>query len=439
MDSRKQAVLAKIDAMQGEIVETLAELVRIPSISPKYPGLVEEEHLDGETACNRALAKHYEAIGCEVDLWEAVPRRNNLAGVLKGSGGGRSLIFNGHIDTVPPGDHDEWMDSNPFSGKVQDGKLYGLGSCDMKGGIVAQWAAAKALVENGIQLKGDLILESVVGEESMDHEAGASATVARGYVADAAIVSEPSSYPHALTIAPASPGALYLVINVTGKATHPGIRAEFVRAGGKGDAIGVNAVEKGTQIVAALQRLEQIWGITKTHEFFRPGYFTIHPGVIIGGPPGPLVPYIVSTYCRVEVVVWYPPQEDVEDVKAEIEDYILTASRLDPWMAENSPTFEWRNHWPPYQTDSDHPIIQACVDGYEQAASNTDFRKEAIIHGFAAVCDATWLNKGGIPSIAYGPGDILIAHTRNEFVPIDELVMAAKTYAIVAMDWCGVQ
>ncbi len=437
MDELKQKVLDKIDSMQDDMTGTLAELVQIPSISPNYPGLNKEEVLGGETRCNEALSKHYAAIGCEVDLWEEQPQRANCVGVLKGSGGGRSLIFNGHIDTVPPGD-EEWMWNDPFSGKVQDGKLYGRGACDMKGGIVSQFIAAKALVECGVRLKGDLILESVVGEESMDHEAGTTATVRRGYKADAAIVSEPSSYPQSLTIAPSSPGAFYLVINVTGRATHPGIRAEFVRAGGKGDAIGVNAVEKGVQILQAIQRLEQIWGMTKQHPDYRPGYFTIYPGVIIGGPPGPLVPYIVSTYCRVECVVWYPPDEEGEAIKREIEDYVLKAAALDTWMAEHPPTFEWRNNWPPYQTDSDHPIIQTCIDAYEEAAAPTDFRKEAIIHGFAAVCDATFLNKGGVPSITFGPGDVLIAHTLNEFVPVKELMMAARTYALTAMDWCGV-
>jgi acetylornithine deacetylase len=438
MEEKEQLILSKVDAMRDEIVAVLSQLVRIPSVSPNYPELDKEKFLGGESRCNAALAEHFRGIGCEVDMWEVQPQRANLVGVLKGTGGGRSLIFNGHIDTVPPGPHEDWMWNDPYSGNAQDGNLYGLGSCDMKGGIVAQFAAAKALVETGISLKGDLILESVVGEESMDHEAGTTATVRRGYKADAAIVSEPSSYPYPLTIAPASPGLLYLVVNVSGRATHPGIRAEFVRAGGAGDKVGVNAVEKGALILSAIQRLEQIWGISKKHAFFRPGYFTIHPGVIIGGPPGPLVPYIVSTYCRIECIIWYPPHEAVEDVKAEIEDYLQTAAKLDPWLAKNPPAIEWRNHWPPFETDPDHPIIQTCVNAYEQASAGASgFRKEAYIHGFAAVCDATFLNREGIPTIVYGPGDILVAHTRNEFVPVDEVIMAAKTYALAALNWCG--
>jgi len=439
MEEHKKLVLDKLDDMRDEIFAVLSELVRIPSVTPNYPGLDREQYLGGETACNEALAEHYRDIGCEVDLWEEEPQRANLVGVLRGIGGGRSLIFNGHIDTVPTGPYEDWKWNDPYSGRVEDGRLYGRGSCDMKGGIVAQFAAAKALADSGIRLKGDLILESVVGEETMDHEVGTTAIVRRGYLADAAIVSEPSSYPMPLTVAPASPGLLYMVVTASGRATHPGIRAEFVRAGGAGDSVGVNAVEKGAQILSALQRLEVIWGMSKKHPFFRPGYFTIHPGVIVGGPPGPLVPYIVSTYCRIEYIIWYPPNEAVGDVKAEIEDYIQKAAALDPWLAKHPPEIEWRNHWPPFQTDQGHPIIQTCVDAYElAAASSAGFREKAAVHGFPAVCDATFLSDAGIPTIVYGPGDVIIAHTRNEFVPVDELVVAAKTYALAAMEWCGV-
>ncbi len=439
MENLKRQVLNTIDHLQDDALNLLSELVRIPSISVKYPGINQDEIRGGEGRCNEALARHLRAIGCEVDLWEEEPGRANCVGVLKGTGGGRSLIYNGHIDTVPPGDFADWKWNDPYSGKVEDGKLYGLGSCDMKGGIVAQVWAARALVQAGVRLKGDLILESVVGEETMDHQAGTSATIRRGYRADAAVVSEPSSYPEPLTVSPASPGLLFLVVNVTGVATHPGIRAEFVRAGGKGMAAGVNAVEKGALMLQALQRLEYEWGFTKNHVFFKPGHFTIHPGVIVGGPPGPLVPFIVSTYCRIEALVWFPPHETQEDIQKEVEEYLLKAAALDPWLATHPPKFEWRYCWPPFQVPQGHPIIGTVAQAYERAAQdNSALRPRAKIHGFSAVCDATFLNDAGIPAIAFGPGDVLMAHHRNEYMAIDELTAATKTLAMTAMDWCGV-
>ena len=192
-------------------------------------------------------------------------------------------------------------------------------------------------------------------------------------------------------------------------------------------------------MLEAIQRLEYEWGFSKNHHFFKPGYFTIHPGVIIGGPPGPLVPIIVSTYCRIECIVWFPPQEDEESIKAEIEQYLLKAAALDSWLAENPPTFEWRYCWPPFEVEADHPLLDDCINSYEYVAHATPgARSNASVHGFAAVCDATFLTKAGIPTVVYGPGDILLAHHCNEYVSIDDLMLCAKTLASVAIDWCGV-
>jgi acetylornithine deacetylase len=361
-------------------------------------------------------------------------------GVVKGTGGGKSLIFNGHIDTVPPGDAQDWDQADPYSGQISDGKLYGLGACDMKGGIVAQWAAVKALVDCDIGLKGDLILESVVGEETMDHTAGTSATIKRGYRADGAIVSEPTGGSGGFGISPASPGLLFMKVTCPGVATHPGARFEFVRAGGAGSEAGVNAIEKGAILLSALQNLETQWGFSKRHELFPAGFFTLHPGVIIGGPPGPLVPYIVSTYCRIEYIIWYPPQENVAEVKSEIAEYINKTAALDPWLAKNPPTIDWVNHWPPFELQTDHPLTNTCLKCHSEALTGKPgYDTAAALRGFFAVCDATWFVQNGIPAIVYGPGSGMIAHRCNEYVSIEELVLAAKTYALMALTWCDVE
>lgn len=439
MKDQKKKVLARINEIQGEMIDLLSRLVRIPSITPNYPGVDREAVIGGESACNRELANYYGKIGCETDLWEEASGRANLVGVLKGAGGGKSLIFNGHIDTVPPGDEREWDEGNPYSGKVLDGKLYGLGACDMKGGIVAQWVAAKALADCGIRLRGDLILESVVGEETMDHGAGTSAAIKRGYRADGAIVGEPTGGAGNLAVSPASPGLLFMKVTCDGVATHPGARFEFVRAGGAGAAAGVNAIEKGAIILSALQNLETQWGFSKRHTLFPSGFFTLHPGVIIGGPPGPLVPYIVSTYCRIEYIIWYPPQENVDDVKSEITDYIHKTAALDDWLDKHAPRIDWVNHWPPFELATDHPLVNTCLECHLEALSEkTGYDPSAALRGFFAVCDATWFNQNGIPAIAYGPGSGMIAHRRNEYISIEELILAAKSYAVMALKWCEV-
>jgi acetylornithine deacetylase len=290
-------------------------------------------------------------------------------------------------------------------------------------------------VECGVKLKGDLILESVAGEETMDHEVGTTATVRRGYGADAAIVSEPTSSAVPLAVCPASPGLLFMKVTCPGVATHPGFRYQLVRAGGAGSRVGVNAVEKGVLILKALQDLEHQWGFSKRHPLFPDGYFTLHPGVIVGGPPGPLVPYIVSTYCRIEYIIWYPPQEDVDEVKGEIAAYIEKAAGLDPWLADHPPEIEWVNHWPPHEVGQDHPLVSTCVACRDEVAEGRpEFQTGRPLQAIHGVDDATFLNQAGIPAITCGPG--AEAHQLNESVPVEELVTAAKIYALTAMDWC---
>ena len=281
---------------------------------------------------------------------------------IKGAGGGRSLIFNGHIDTVPTGRHEDWKFQNPFSGRIENNNIYGRGACDMKGGLVAQAMAVTAMHRAGVKLKGDLILESVVGEEVMDHEAGTTATVRRGYTADAAIVSEPSaSGDKPLAVVPVSPGLLWMAVTCVGKASHASNRAETIRAGGPGSAVGVNAVDKGNFIFNSLLKLEQEWGLTKRHHLFNPGHFVLHPGVITGGPHGVMVPFIISEFCTIEYAIWYHPDEDVEDVKREVEEHIRHAAAMDEWLRDNPPEVEWKLHWPPFNIKEDDPIVRTMT------------------------------------------------------------------------------
>ncbi len=199
------------------------------------------------------------------------PGRENAVGVLRGAGGGRSLIFNGHVDVVPPGDPANWTSGDPFSGRIDDDRIWGRGSTDMKGGILAQAFAAQAIRNAGLRLQGDLILEAVVGEEVMDHECGVTATIDRGYRADAAVVSEPSSPPDPLAVVPISPGLWWFSVTVRGKASHASMRGQTFRAGGGGAEVGVNAIDKGILIFQAIRQLEDTWGQTKRHPLFAPG------------------------------------------------------------------------------------------------------------------------------------------------------------------------
>ena len=310
--------------------------MRIPSVNPKYPGQVYDDVVGGEGEVSKLVAEVYAALGAEVDLWAIEPGRENAVGVVPGSGGGRSLIYNGHVDVVPPGDPAKWKSGDPFSGRIDGDRVWGRGSTDMKAGILAQAFAARALGECGVRLQGDLILEAVVGEEVMDHECGVTATVKRGYKADAAVVSEPSAPPAPLAVIPVSPGLLWFSVTVPGKATHASMRGPTMRAGGD-MSVGVNAIDKGVFIFQALRQLEDEWGLTKQHPLFSPGHFTLHPGVVTGGPYGVLVPFVISEFMTIEYCVWYHPEEDPEDVKREIETHIERAASMDVWLREHPP------------------------------------------------------------------------------------------------------
>src|SRR5438105_4568531 len=207
----------------------------------------------------------------------------------------------------------------------------------------------------------------IVGEEMMEHELGTSACVRAGFRADAAVITEPSSYPSALTISPVAPGNWYLRITVEGKSTHCGNRALAIRPGGPGDAIGVNALEKAVKIVVALQELEAQWGLTKSHPYFWPGFFSLLPGVFHADPGVP-IPFYFANRAQVSYSIWYPPQEDAGEVAREIESYVLGAARLDPWLAEHPPRFEWLNNWPPMSTAWGHPLVQTMVRAHERSA-----------------------------------------------------------------------
>jgi acetylornithine deacetylase len=227
-----------------------------------------------------------------------------------------------------------------------------------------------------------------------------------------------------------------MTLTCTGKATHSSVRDELIRAGGRGSEVGVNAIEKGIEVLRSLQKLEEHWGQSKRHPLFKPGHFTIHPGVITGGPHSVLIPFVVSEFCRIEYAIWYPPQESVDAIKREIEEWVHRTAQLDPWLEEHPPTIEWKLHWPPAEIKPEHPVAQCC----HQAAREAGVQAEGdgtLFRGFAAVCDAAFLDAAGIPAVVCGPGSILVAHAINEYVQLEEMITAAKIYALMAMDWCG--
>ncbi len=436
MPTDLSAVLAAIDARRPDAEELLADLVRINSVNPEFVGAVRDEVIGGETRCNQVLAERFEQAGLELHWIAEDPERRNLVGHRAGAGGGRSLALNGHVDTVPPVEPDDWVNGSPWNAEVRDGRLYGIGSTDMKAAVSAMWLAAQALEDTGAALNGDLQLHSVVGEETMQHELGTSACIEAGFRTDAAVVCEPTSLPQPLTVSPVAAGNWYFRVRLHGKSTHCGNRAEAIRPGGPGDAIGVNALEKGVKVIGWLQDLETQWGMTKSHPYFMPGFFSILPGVFYSDP-GLDIPFYFANRAEIAYSLWYPPDENRDEIVHQVEDHVLGHARHDPWLREHQPEFEWINNWPPANTPWDEPIVQAMVRGHEQANDTTlaDPSPQSPV-AFGAASDASFYEAAGVPAVVSGPGELQLAHCKNESVALDEMTAAAKGLAACAWGWC---
>jgi acetylornithine deacetylase len=432
----EERVLAAVDDARDELLQAISEAVKIPSVNPRYPGQVYEDVIGGEGEVSRFVAEIYAELGAEVDLFALEPGRENAVGVIGGSGGGRSLIYNGHVDVVPPGNPENWR-HDPFSGLIAEDRVWGRGSTDMKAGVLAQAFAARALQRAGARLQGDLILEAVVGEECMNNDVGVSATVERGYRADAAVVSEPTAGRQPLEVMPTSAGQLWFSVRVEGKVTHAANRGQTLHPDASGATPGVSAIDKGFVIYEGLRRLEQEWAFSKHHPLYRPGHFTIMPGIVDGGTRGVQFPLFVPEFMQTEYLVWYPPGDDHESVMREIEGQIGRLAATDSWLRDHPPDVEWRLHWPANAPPADS-ITAAMAAAHEHAARGTRFAGPARISGFPAVDDASWLTLAGIPAISYGPGDLAVAHADDEFVRIDEVMCATRAFALLAMAWCGV-
>ena len=218
MPSMEEIIAARVEASADRIVETLSDLVAFPSIVKSNP----KEAGPGERDCQLYLQKRIEALGFSTDLWDpdgpalyekyegragankgrTFEGRPNLGGVLKGTGGGRSIMLTGHIDVVPPGATGHWT-TDPFQPVLKDGFLHGRGTVDMKGGVACMLMAVEILKGLDIALSGDIVFTTVVDEEIGGM--GSLAMVDRGFHADAGIMTEPT----ANKIAPLCHGILW--------------------------------------------------------------------------------------------------------------------------------------------------------------------------------------------------------------------------------------
>jgi acetylornithine deacetylase len=437
LSDAERAVCEAIAAQRDELVALAARLIEFDTTAREVGDPAREE-----AALQSFLAQRMAAAGARVDIWEPeeaamagrplVPPGLDFAGRpqliarFPGTTSGASLVFNGHIDVVSGEPRAQWT-SDPFRPEVRNGRLYGRGACDMKGGIAAMAFAAEALARLGVRLDGDLLVATNTDEESSG--AGGSALVQHGLRADAGIVTEPTGG----QVWVACRGSEYGVIKVPGRPGHAEVRQPGWRAGGA-----VNAIEKSAVVMAAMAKLREDWAARHAHPLLSAP--SLLPTMARSGEWA--VTYPAS--CELTIAVMYlPDQADTTgwgaDVRAEVEDYIVRESaQRDDWLAEHPPRIEWwSNPVMPFEIDPEQPIVQAAL------AASSDVGVPSRLGGLDSWYDgATLTTLGATPSIAYGPpgfdtDGVSVAHMIDEYVPVDGLVSCAQALAVAAMRFCA--
>ena len=405
-----------------ELVDLTCNLVNIPT----------ENHPPGgdEAPGQEFMKRYFERMGFEVDEYspQDLPEyrtnplfikrdytgRHNMNAVWKGTGGGRSLLLSGHMD-VAPRQPLPWTVTEPFSALVKDGRIYGRGTADMKGGVACAVTAVKMLRERGFVPKGDIILETVVDEEY----AGANGTLAgrmKGYNADFAINMEPSG----LDVCPACVGAIMLNVEVGGEGGMPYT----------GDEVPNPAYD----IADILQRLRE-FGRKREKETVAPALWdkTIQKVQLIitkvkAGEAYEYGQLAIPDSAWCEVVIQYYPGEDENAIIEEMTRYIKAGFR-DPGAIRITSDYRFCI---PGRIDAAHPGVQTLAQCVQRHGGEAD----GIVRAAMFSCDLGMFEASGVPAMVFGPrgGNL---HARDEWVDIESLEVCTAGIADMIVEWCG--
>jgi len=428
------AVMQWVDAHQDELVKLLKDLIRIESVNPWFNNYTEESK---ETKLQEFLKSYVEKLGFSVDVWEPnaeqlskyagkpgyypdrdFKNRANMCAVKKGTGGGRSLLLTGHIDVVSEGNG--WV-RKAFDPVVEDGKVYGRGAVDMKGGIASMVIAARAIIESKIDLSGDIKIGTVC-----DEEAGGMGTLAfidRGHRADAAFMTEATD----MYIAPLCRGILWGKLTLKGRSGHIEIKTGDWRNGGAVDAIALGKI-----YLEAIERKNSEWREmdSKNHPYL-PIPCQINVAQINAGE----YPTTYAGSCEIVFDIQYLPSERDENllggnVKRAFEQFIADVAKTNDWLTENPPEIKWMIDADCAETPVESDFVQCVVGSSKEIGLNLG------IEGSQFHTDMGWFCNAGIPTINFGAGNPKFAHQPNEAVPVKDLVDATKVIAATIINWC---
>lgn len=374
-------------------IELLKRLVSIDSVNPDLvPGGA------GEAEIAAFCADWMAGRGFEVHRVEEVAGRSSVVGIARGSGGGRSLMFNGHIDTVSTASYD----GDALVPVVRDGKLHGRGSFDMKSGVAAMMVAAARAKQKGV--RGDILVACVADEE---YASFGTEQVARRFKADAAIVTEPSH----LELTIAHKGFVWFDVTVHGRAAH-GSRPE----------LGCDAIAKAGRFLVALEEYGRSLLAKPTHARLKSG--SVHASLIAGGEE-------VSSYpaeCRITLERRTVPGETAESVRAELQALLDAISRADP---DFRATLRQGLARQPFEEAKNAPIVRAL-----DAAATRNLSHAPARRGEPFWTDCAILQEAGMSCVMFG-ADGGGAHAASEWTTVESVNRLADILTDTALDFCG--
>jgi len=416
----QQRVCDEVTALEGELIRTVQEVVRIPSVvgnELKAQDYMEELYRSFDLEVTR-FQPDIEKVSAHpgfIDTGMSYENRPNIIGTLPGDTHDPSLILNGHIDVVSPEPVDAWS-HDPWGGEVVADKLYGRGAGDMKAGLVANFFALKALRRAGLRPKGTVMLQSVIDEEA----GGAGGTLScleQGYRADGFIASEP----HRLQIVISHVGINYFRVRVLGKTSHAGLAH-----------LGVNAIGKMYPVYQALIELDEKRGREIHFPIIERGSGRschLNIGTMKAGDWPSTGAGSAESECRIGFV----PGETMADIKRLVEETVQEVARKDPWLREHPPEIRWfgwqTEAW--YQ-DPDDPFPQALRRAGERVLGDAP---EFI--GRAGGNDARFaMYYDTMAGACTGPLATNI-HGIDEYVDIPSAIRVAQVLAMTVLEWCG--
>jgi acetylornithine deacetylase len=417
-DTRKRQVWDRIDQRWDEEVRFLREIVGHESVLGKEEGV------------QLAMQRKFLALGLAVDMFDAdvaqlgtmegyspiewgFQGRPQVVGVLRGHGDGQRLVLNGHVDVVPVEPVRHWS-VDPLAGVVRDGRMYGRGAADMKGGVAAMTYAIDAIQQCGIRLRGDVILQSVIEEEATGN--GTLACIARGWKGDAALIPEPFEQ----TVMLGEVGVLWVRAVIRGAAGHV-----------QGASRLVNAIDQTVRYIEWLRELEREWNAKKHPAWADVEHpLNFNPGVIQGGVWPSSVPSEVTLVTRFA----FFPDVTPDEAKDRFLEFMRGKMREDWWFRDHPIEFTWYGH-------HDHGFTVPKDDGFVQAVAraHTEVTGRPAKFAYAtAVTDARfWTVHQGLPATCYGPIGANL-HGPDEWVDLESVKQVTKVIAAFVLDYCGV-